>query len=104
MGVNNFVETIMSLRAIEIKKNLQTIAREYQQRNMLFRLQTFMIGETYDFFFSKNGNLRTLFKNINQYAIKLLKLKDAKIWFKDMLNNYIWAINQNNQEEIVDLT
>ena len=96
MGTNNFVETIMSLRALEIKKNLETITREYQQRNSLYRLQTFLLGQAYDFFFSRVSNTRQLIKNVNYYVQSLLKLKDAKVWFRDILNNYVWTENSNN--------
>ena len=44
MGVNNFVETVMSLKTIEIKKNVQVIAREYLQSNTLNRLWSFLLS------------------------------------------------------------
>lgn len=65
MGIHNYIETTMSLRSIEIKKNIEIITREYSVNNLIRRVYEFIMGEMIEFIFHGKGDIGRQIIRIN---------------------------------------
>lgn len=66
IGINNFVETTMSLKNIEVKKHLDFVTREFLSNNMLNKVWSYMTSKMFEYFFYGKGDLKMLLKNLNR--------------------------------------
>jgi hypothetical protein len=49
LGLHNYIETTMSLRSIDVKKNLEVLTREYNINNIVRSAYEFLTGELLDY-------------------------------------------------------
>ena len=66
MGIHNYLETTMSLRSMEIKKNIDVVTIEYSINNIVRRVYEFMVGELIEFVFHGKGDIGRQLIRINQ--------------------------------------
>eukprot|EP00347_Sterkiella_histriomuscorum_P015060 403358461 len=104
MGIHNYIETTMSLKSIEIKKNIELITREYVINNQVRRVYEFVSGAVVDYFLHEQGDLGRLITTINQGLIRILNVKDLKVWLRDSMNNYLWTYSLDAQYEQYNLS
>lgn len=94
LGISNFVETTMSLKSLEIKKNIEVLTREYLLNGTIRRVHDFMLGEILEYFIQGNGELKQMVTRINNGIPKILgSVKTFKVWIRDMVNNFIWSFD-----------
>lgn len=103
MGIHNFIETVMSLKSLDIKKNLEVVTREYQVNNYFRRVSEFLIGSLIDYFIIGQGDINKLVQQVNLGMAKILNVKDFRVWVRDVMNNYLWTYNNESMHETFDL-
>lgn len=91
MGIHNYVETTMSLKSIEIKKNIELVTREYIINNIVRRVYEFISGKIIEYYLNCSSDIGKLISQINQGMQKILNVKDFKVWLRDVMNNYLWT-------------
>jgi len=66
MGLGNYVETTMSLRSIEIKKNIELMTREYMISDLVRRVYEQLNSEIISFFVHQgSATISKLIQNLN---------------------------------------
>jgi hypothetical protein len=92
----------MSLKQIDLKKNLDILTREYLINKTLIKVHSFLNSEFVDYF-TRGGELRVLLMNLNRHLSRTVIAKEVKIWVRDASNNLIWTINLINEYESIEL-
>ncbi|CDW74048.1 UNKNOWN [Stylonychia lemnae] len=104
MGIHNYVETTMSLKSLDIKKNIELVTREYIINNTVRRIYEFLVGVMIEYFLQGGTDSSKLINRINQGMLKILNVKDFRVWIRDVMNNYLWTYSSDQIYEIFDLT
>jgi hypothetical protein len=96
----------MSLKSIDVKKNIEVVTREFLINSTLRRVHDFMLSVILDFFIQGTGEMRRIVSQVNMDLPKLATgIKFIKVWIRDIMNNYIWTYDSDNlQYENLDLT
>mmetsp|Transcript_27264 Transcript_27264/g.26311 ORF Transcript_27264/g.26311 Transcript_27264/m.26311 type:complete len:149 (-) Transcript_27264:699-1145(-) len=90
----------MSRKQLDIKRALIIISKEYAINEMVSNVLTFLNAEALDYIIKKKGEFVWFLFRVNRYAPKFLKVKEVKVWVRDILNNSIWTQNSNNTYEM----
>ena len=91
MGIRNYIETTMSLKSMEIKKNIELVTKEYVVNNTLRRVFELTSGVILEYFLANKGDLSSLIVALNAGLCKILEAKDVRIWVRDVMNNYLYT-------------
>ncbi len=94
LGLGNYVETTMSLRSIEIKKNIELMTREYLITDLIRRAYEVINSEIISYYIHQGSvTITSLITSINKTLQKLLCCKDFRVWVRDIMNNTIWSVS-----------
>jgi len=57
MGIHNYVETTMSLKSLDIKKNIELVTREYIINNTIRRVYEFLVGTIIEYYLNGGSEI-----------------------------------------------
>jgi len=65
MGIHNYIETTMSLKSLDIKKNIELVTREYIINNTIRRVYEFLVGHIIEYYLQGGSEISKVINKIN---------------------------------------